>query len=134
MVKVHNFAKKGTQIQKQAAAIHSNSKKTGKKLNRAIKKTARKLRKTKHINYQRQKKERPFFRRKDGSKMFVARQQCDPISYISKTKKRKAKILRRKLEKIERQRVVNKGDYAFCEGFLHMVHTLVTDDFSRMKV
>ena len=53
--------------------------------------------------------------------MFV-RQQCDPISHISKTQKRKAKILRRKLEKIERRLVekqinVNKGGRAFCEGF-----------------
>ena len=80
MVKVHNFAKKGSQIQKQAAAIHSNSKKTGKKLNKAIKKTARKLRRTtKQANNQRQKKKKQRTPTDD-----YQRQQCDPRSRLER--------------------------------------------------
>ena len=136
---VKNWSKKGSALQKKAAAVHHGSKKTGKQLNKAIKKTAKKLRQTAARNYKRQTKQK-YLKEHQGQLCGYCRDlhstsDCPALLKkrdlrLSKASTKRAKKIRKKNRNIDRQSNKEEAaararapsgnqyrtDCAFCQG------------------
>jgi hypothetical protein len=111
MGKVHNFGK-GNEIQRKAAAIHKNSKKQGKKLNRAIKETYKKLKSTAYKQFKNRQK--IDYLQKNQGKICAychelhATSSCAALrkkreKKVKRASKKRAKKLRKKFRQIDKR-------------------------------